>query len=171
MTTEPQNQSPGAGRGSSDVVTRRLAILLILTGAAFAADSMLGLSVAPKLWPVLPAVLAVGLIGIYAKRGGRGGMFLASGVYLLCFSAMALYCNFTSWARVAVLWPAFIAFLGLAFLVVFLSGGRRRGHLLLGMLLLSTAVVLWLFVALSGSYWWAAPVLVGVSLLAAERAR
>ncbi|MBC8373712.1 MAG: hypothetical protein H8E53_08980, partial [Planctomycetes bacterium] len=84
-------------------------------------------------------------------------------------SGLALYCNFTDWAMLAVLWPVFIVFLGLAFLAVFFACGRNRWYLLLGLLLLSTAVVLWLFLALSGQFWWTAFILVGVSLLVWER--
>lgn len=157
--------------GGNHVVSRRLAVLLIVIGAAFAVDSALGLSVAHKLWPLLLTVIAVGLIGIFVKRNARGGLFLMAGVYLLCFSGLALYCNFTNWGILGELWPLFIAFLGLAFVVRFFAGGRKRGQLLLGLLLISIAVVLWLFFALSGGYWWIAFILVGLSLLVSEKAR
>ena len=156
-------------RDSRDIVSRRLAVLLIVIGAMFAADSVLELSVAPKLWPVLLTIVAVGLIGIFIKRSARGGGYLGGGIYLLCFSGLALYCNFADWAMLTVLWPVFIVFLGLAFLAVFFACGRNRWYLLLGLLLLSTAVVLWLFLALSGQFWWTAFILVGVSLLVWER--
>lgn len=165
---ERDSESP---RQSPNVVTRRLAVLLILVGAVFALDTVFAWSVAVKLWPLLLTVLAVGLIGIYVQRGARGSMFLASGVYLLCFSVLALYCNFTSWGHLGELWPLFIAFLGAAFVAVFLAGGRRRGHLLVGLLLVSAAAVLWVEVAVSTRYWWTALILVGVSLLVWERAR
>jgi hypothetical protein len=160
----------GGQRGSHDIVSRRLAVLLIFIGVVFAVDSVLGLSVAHKLWPLLLTILAAGLIGIYVKRNARDGVFLASGVYLLCFSGLALYCSFTSWATLAELWPLFIAFLGIVFLALFFARGRNRWFLLLGLLLLSAAVVFWLFLALSGRFWWIVFVLVGVSLLASERA-
>ena len=158
-------------RGSRDIVSHRLAVLLIVIGAMFAADSALELSMAPKLWPLLLTIVAVGLIGIFIKRSARGGGYLGGGVYLLCFSGFALYCNFTDWAMLAALWPAFIVFLGLALIAVFFACGRNRWYLLLGLLLLSTAVVLWLFLAESGRFWWTAFILVGVSLLVWERAQ
>lgn len=157
--------------GGNHVVSRRLAVLLIVIGAAFAVDSALGLSVAHKLWPLLLTILAVGLIGIFIKRNARGGLFLISGVYLLCFSGLALYCSFTSWAALAELWPLFIAFLGLGLVVRFFARGRKRGQLLLGLLLISVAVVLWLLFTLSAGYWWIAFILVGLSLLVSEKAR
>lgn len=157
--------------GSNGIVSRRLALLLIVIGVLFAADSALELSVAAKLWPVLLTIVAIGLVGIFIKRSARGGGYLACGVYVLCFSGLALYCNFTEWAALGALWPAFIVFLAFAFLSVFFACGRNRWYLLLGLLLLSTAVVLWLFFALSGRFWWAAFILVGVSLLVWERVR
>ena len=39
---------------------------------------------------------------------------------------------------------------------------------LLGLLLLSTAAVLWQYIALSGRYWWSVFILVGVSLFVSE---
>jgi hypothetical protein len=157
--------------GGSDIVNRRLAALLILIGVLFAVDSALELSVVHKLWPLLLTILAIGLIGIFMKRPARGSVFLASGVCLLCFSGLALYCNFTSWGVLGRLWPLFIAFLGLAFVALFLAQRRSRWHLLLGLLLLSVAIVLWLFVTFSSQFWWVAFILVGLSLLVSERAR
>ena len=163
---QEQHESNG-----NDIVSRRLAVLLIVIGGLFAADSALDLSVAPKLWPVLLTIVAIGLIGIFIKRSSRGAGYLGGGVYLLCFSGLALYCNFTAWGRLGATWPAFVAFLAFAFLSVFFACGRNRWYLLLGLLLLSTAVVLWLFLALSGRLWWTAFILVGVSLLVWERVR
>lgn len=156
-------------RGSRDIVSRRLAVLLIVIGAMFAADSALELSVVSKLWPLLLTIVAIGLIGIFIKRSARGGGYLAGGVYLLCFSGFALYCSFTDWAMLAAMWPVFIVFLGFAFLAVFFACGRNRWYLLLALLLLSAAVVLWLLLALSGRFWWTAFILVGASLLVWER--
>lgn len=155
-------------RNSHDVVSRRLAVLLIVIGVVFAVDSILGLSVAWRMWPLLLTIVATGLIGIFAKRGGRGGGYLACGVYLLCFSGLAIYLNFTSWAMLTILWPAYVAFLGLAFMALFLAGGNRwTGLSALG--LLSTALMLWLFMAFSGQFWWVAFILAGASLMIWEK--
>ena len=158
---------PDSGR----LVNRRLALLLIVIGVLFAVDSALNLSVIYKLWPVLLTIVAVGLIGISTKRATRGDVFLASGVYLLCFSGLALVCNFTSWRHVHNVWPLFIAFLGVVYVVLHFARGRSRRCLLLGLLLLSIAAVLWVFLTFSGRFWWIAFVLVGLSLLVSEKAR
>ena len=68
------------------------------------------------LKPLLITSLGGGLVGIFHQRGRRESVFLGAGVYLICFSLLALYCSFTSWSRLAVLWPLFIGFLGVAFL-------------------------------------------------------
>ena len=156
-------------RGNQDIVSRRLALLLIIIGGLFAADSALDLSVAPKLWPLLLTIVAIGLIGIFIKRRERGAGYMASGIYLLCFSGLAMYCNFTDWSMIAVLWPAFIVFMGLSFLSIFFACGRNRWYLLLGLVLITAALVLWLSLSFSGRFWWNSFILVGVNLLIWEK--
>ena len=53
-------------------------------------------------------------------------------------------------------------------MALFFAQDRRRVHLLLGLLLLSTAAVVWQYIALSGRYWWSVFILVGVSLFVSE---
>ncbi len=144
---------------------RRLGILLILVGLLCAAASHFGLPVVYKLWPLLILSLGFGFIGIFAKRRARGAIYLALGEYLVLFSILALYCNFTSWSNLGHLWPVFIAFAGVVFatLLVF----RRRNHLLLflalSFVLLSASLLLMFFCG--SQYWWSIPILVGLSVI------
>jgi hypothetical protein len=146
----------------------RLAILLLVIGLLFALDTFLELSVVYKFWPVLVAMTGVGLIGIFLKGNARVPMFLAAGVYLVCFSGLALYCNFTSWGATAELWPLFVTFLGVVFVGLFCFQKRRRVYLLVGLLLVSLSVVFYLTLNLSGRLWWTIFILAGLSILAAE---
>lgn len=49
----------------------RQAALSIVIGALFAADTLLELSVAPRLWPLLVTMLSAGLIGISLSGARR----------------------------------------------------------------------------------------------------
>ena len=154
----------------ANVSNRRLAILLVVVGILFAVDSLLKISLAAKLWPLLITVTGGGMVGIYRKSGRRDVIFLAVGVYLVAFSGMALYLNFTDWGRIAALWPMFVAFLGLVFVATFFFHRRRRTVLRIGLLLLSVAFGFSVSLQWGTQYWWTALILVGVSLLVSERA-
>ncbi len=155
----------GGGRkamtASSDlesITYRRLGILLVAIGAILAAGSCLGRPFVYKLWPALVLILGVGYIGIYAKRRGRGVLYLALGEYLVLFSGLAFYLNFTTsadggsgWRNLGHLWPLFMAFLAVVFGTVFIVGRRGRFVLFLALLLLVSAVFSFLVLFLGGA--------------------
>jgi len=155
----------------SAITSMRMGVLLLILGAGFGLDSFLRLGVAPKGWPLLFTVQALGFLGMYRKSCGRGSGFLVAGVYMACFSLLALYCNVTSWAHLSRLWPLFITFLGLAFLALFTFGGRMRRNLLVGLGLLSLSLVFLVVGTLGGQYWWTVLIFAGLSILASEVAR
>jgi hypothetical protein len=144
---------------------RRLGLLLIAIGLACAAGSHLGFPVAYKLWPLLTLSLGIGFVGIFARSRTRGVVYLALGEYLILFSGLALYCNFTSWRNLGQLWPLFIAFLGVVFasLLVFRRGSRLLPFLALLFLFLSAS--LFLIYIYGSQYWWSIPVVVGLAVL------
>jgi len=147
---------------------RRLAFLLILIGLLFAVDSIFHLSIVYKFWPIVIALLGTGLIGIYVKRKARGPVYLAAGEYLILFSGLALYCNFTSWGKMIHLWPAFIAFLGLVFITLFFFYRGTRFLLLIGLLLLSLFIIFIVVSSLGSTFWWIVFILVGLSILISD---
>jgi len=151
------------------ITSRRLGLFFIVVGSVFAADSLLDLDVASHLWPLLLAMPALGFLGMYRQGGGRDAAFLVVGVYLGCFSILALYCSLTSWAELAEIWPLFITFLGVVFLALFQFRSRKRSHLLVGLILVSLSVVFLVVLTLGMRYWWTVLVLAGASILLAER--
>ena len=155
--------------GLTKPVLVRLGVLLIVIGILLAVDTFFQLSVIYKFWPLLIAMLGGGLIAIFLKGRSRVSMFLVTGVYLLCFSVLALFCNFTTWAAMASLWPLFITFLGLVFIALFMFQQRRHGYLLTGLLLVSISVVFCVNLALGSDWWWTVFVLAGLSILVAEQ--
>ena len=157
---------------SADAVGyHRLALMLVVMGLLFGVDTLAGIAVIWRLWPLLITILGIGFVGIFARRGRREATYLAVGVYLICFSGLAIYCSFTTWTALAWLWPLFIAFMGLTLLAVVTFCRRGRLMLLLGLLLVSLSAVFFFVFALSPAYWWVIFVLAGISILIAERAR
>ncbi|MFW6114279.1 MAG: hypothetical protein ACOC7K_00895 [bacterium] len=147
----------------------RLGILLVVIGILLALDTFFQLAIVDKLWPLLIAMVGGGLIAIFLKGNARVPTFLVVGVYLLCFSGLALFCNFTTWAAMASLWPLFITFLGVVFLALYVFREKRHGYLLAGLLLVSISVVFCVNLALDSDWWWTIFVLAGVSILVAEQ--
>jgi len=153
----------------ADTTFNRFAVLLIIVGLLFAADSLFNIHFLHKLWPVVITVLGIGFIGIYFRQRTGSNLYLAVGEYLVCFSALALYCNFTSWRCLSYLWPLFIMFPGIILLTVSLLRKKNRILLLAGFLLISLAVFFLLIFSVSIKYWWSIFVLVGLSILAAGK--
>jgi len=156
------------GSGLTGPTARRLGLLLIVIGVLLALDTLLDLAVIYRLWPVLVAMVGVGLIGIFFKGQSRVPVFLAAGVYLVCFSGLALFCSFTSWAATANLWPLFITFLGVVFVALFFFHEKRHVYLLTGLLLISVSAVFCVILAAGAEWWWTIFILAGLSILAAE---
>ncbi len=149
----------------------RFSLLLIGIGLLLSLDTVLGRPIVYKFWPLLIAVAAVGFIGIFISRNRREPSFLGLGVYLACFAVLALYCNFTSWASLKLLWPLFIAALGLSFFAMLFFARKKYPFLLLSLLFFSLSAVFFVVFSLGGQYWWIVFILVGLSILVAERIR
>ncbi|MBN1854640.1 MAG: hypothetical protein JW829_18050 [Pirellulales bacterium] len=150
---------------------KRLAFLLILIGLLIALDTFLKLDVIYRLWPILIAMVGGGLIGIFYHGNSQVPMFLVTGVYLLCFSGLALYCSFTSWTAMARLWPLFITFLGVVFLALCTIREKRRMVLLAGLLLISLSAMFSVTQSFGAGWWWIILILVGLSILVAEKVK
>jgi drug/metabolite transporter (DMT)-like permease len=98
-------------------------------------------------------------------------IFLVAGVYLLCFSGLALFCSFTSWAAMASLWPLFVTFLGVVLVALFFFREKRRAYLLTGLLLISLSAVFSVTQTFGAHWWWTILILAGLSILVAEKAK
>ena len=147
----------------------RLAVLLITIGLLIAIEPYMKISIVNKLWPVLTVILGIGLIGIFVKRRTSGSLYLAFGEYLILFSGLALYCNFTSWKNMTRFWPFFIGFLGIVFLTLLFFNTQRRVLLFLGLLLVSLSISFYFVFALDVRFWWTIFVLVGLNIFVSVR--
>ena len=142
----------------------RLAVLFIVSGLLLAVDSLLKLNIIYKLWPLLILILGTGFTGVYLKQKPRGVFCLVIGEYLLLFSLMALYFNFTTWRSISVLWPLFVAFLGLIFVSLYLFGKKNKLSLFVGLLFISLSFFFFIIFSTSGQYWWIVLILIGLSI-------
>jgi CDP-diglyceride synthetase len=149
----------------------RFAILLFIIGGLFGADSLFHLSVAYKLWPLIITILGIGFIGIFRKRDRKEALYLTVGIYLICFSGLALWCDFTRWGTLKTFWPLFIAFLGIALTLAYTICNKTYLWLLIGLLLISTSVVFFFVFSISHDLWWTVFLLAGMSVWIAERDR
>ncbi|MHC4504277.1 MAG: hypothetical protein ACYTFI_13305, partial [Planctomycetota bacterium] len=137
-----------------DAVTyRRLGVLLIVVGLVAAAGAHLGLPVVFKLWPLLTLGLGIGFIGMFVGRRASGALFLGVGEYLVLFSGLALYCNFTSWRNLRHLWPVFIAFLGVVFATMLAIRRESRFLLFLALLFLLLSASPFVIFQSGSEYW------------------
>lgn len=152
-------------------VYRRFGILLLIVGSLYGLDTYLNLNVASRLWPIIITTLGIGFIGIFLKRGHKEPSYLGIGIYLICFSFLALYCNFTSWSTLAEYWPGFIFFLGLSFTFAFIFDRSKRLLFLMGLLLISLSIVFFFVFSISSTLWWTVFILTGLSVLIGERVK
>lgn len=160
---------PSLLKSSGPVSHIRLAILLIMLGLIFALDSFLGIPFVYKLWPLIVSFLSFGFLGIFIKRKRRDPAFISIGVYLLCFSILALFFNFTSWDLMLYLWPLFILFMGLAFLSIFLFSKKSKIILLLAALFILLPILFFILLSGSSEYWWVVLILAGFSIIISEK--
>jgi hypothetical protein len=149
----------------------RFGIMLAGIGAILAIDTMADLSVLYKLWPVLCTILGIGFIGIYLQRSRREASYMGIGLFIIGFSGLAIYCNFTSWSVLATCWPAFIVLMGIAMISGFIFGNRRPPILLTGLLFISLGVVFFMVFSLNHRLWWSIFIFAGCSFLIFDRVR
>jgi len=147
------------------VTHRRLGVLLVVVGLVAAAGSHLNVPVVYDLWPLLTVGLGIGFLGMFAGRRAKGTVYLAMGEYLILFSGLAFYCNFTSWRCLKHLWPLFVAFLGVVFATVLVFNRRSRFLLFLALLSLFMSASLFVIFTYGSEYWWSAPALAGLGIL------
>jgi len=148
----------------------RLGLLLTFIGTVLAFDSLVNIEM-HKFWPLLIFVLGVGFIGIYIRRSRREAMYIGIGTYLIGFSGLALYCNFTSWISLATFWPLFIGILGLSFTFGYFFGNRSPFLILSGLLALSLTIVFFFVFGLGQQLWWTVFVFSGISFLVFDKVR
>jgi len=147
----------------------KVGFFFIAAGLIFAVETIFKVKILYKLWPIILIILGSGLINIYFLRKKRDVVFFGMAMYIIFFSLLALYCNFSSWEYAGKLWPLFISFAGLSFLSIFISKPVNKIYLFLGLVLLSISIVFFLVFSFSSQYWWTIFMFIGISILASGR--
>lgn len=143
----------------------KLGISCIVLGLVFALETLSGSNLLYKLWPLIATIMGVGYIGIFHKRQCREGFFLGIGIYLILFSLLSLYCNFTSWQHLLFLWPLFISFLGISLISTVIFSHRNKLLLFLGFIVLSISIAFFGVFTINYRLWWIILILLGISIL------
>lgn len=144
---------------------RRLACILILIGVLLGVDSFIGSTVFLNLWPILVLVLGLGFIGIFSKGRRKGFTYLVIGIYMILFTALALYCNFTTWSILNKFWPIFIMFLGVAFIIICFANKSHKIMFFAGLLLIFLAIYFYAIFSITTNAWWSIFILAGICIL------
>ncbi|MBN1114621.1 MAG: hypothetical protein JXA66_04715 [Oligoflexia bacterium] len=147
---------------------RKLAVFLFMLGILFAVETYYNYLILNKLWPVILTSLGGGFIAIFFKRKKREPFYLASGVYIICFSILALVCNFTNWDLTRV-WPVFIGFIGISQLALYVFHTRHRLYLFMMFVFFSISVVFYLVFTVSYKFWWTMLFMLGFAMLISVR--
>lgn len=148
---------------------KKLGIVFIFLGLIFATETFFKIRILYKVWPVIITILGMGYIGIFYKRESREGFFLGIGVYLILFSFLALYCNFTSWKQLSFLWPLFVVFLGISFIAIVIFKLKNKLLLFLGLIMVSISITFFLTSSIHSKFWWSILIFLGISILVMGR--
>ncbi len=116
-----------------------------------------------KLWPSLVLLAGMVLYFYYfstrRKKNRTAVLFLAT--FLAVSSVPLLVMSVTTFEHMPVIWPAFVAALGIALLTVYLYGRRRKVNLWLSVLLMAASVLIWISFSLRSEF----GLVIGVSML------
>jgi hypothetical protein len=143
---------------------RRVGVLFIVLGILFGLETYFSIKILSNLWPLLATSLGAGLVTIFYKRQKRENIYLIIGIYIICFSITALYLNFTSWEILGNLWPLFLAFAGISFLIPYLLNNTHKLFLFTSIFFFSVALIFFLVFSISKSFWWLIFILLGISI-------
>ena len=146
---------------------KRLAYFFFSLGILFAVETYYHYVILYKLWPLLIASLGGGLISIFFRRKKREPLYLAAGTFFICFSILALVCNFTNW-NLSELWPLFIGFIGVSQLFLYIFYTHHKIYLFLTFLFFSISIVMFLVFSITYKFWWLIFILLGLTIILSE---
>lgn len=141
-----------------------LAVVFILAGVVLSLENMKIISGVSRLWPVFPLIVGSGFCILFFERKTRDLVMFFLGSMLCQVAIFFFYLNYTSWAKLAMLWPVFLCIAGLSFMTIYISS-RIRIFSILGISLILLAAVFYLVFGISHNLWPLSFVAFGGSLL------
>jgi hypothetical protein len=141
-----------------------LAVVLILIGIVFMLDNYSIVTSILIFWPILPLIIGIGFTLLFFRSKRKDLILLGMGVFITSNSTFFFYLNFTGWSLLAVLWPAFIAIVGLTFAACsFFS--KNRVLIYLAVFLIALGIAFILVFAVSTTLWPLTLILTGLSFI------
>ncbi len=141
-----------------------LALVFILAGIVLTLENMRVIVGASRLWPVFVLALGGGFLMLFVQRRNTDLALLYISTVFILLGLFFFYFNYTSWARMATMWPFFLTIAGAGFLAVY-AAGRDRLFLFLGISLIMLSAVFYLVFGISLQLWPLSLVAFGASLL------
>ncbi len=141
-----------------------LAIFSIISGLLLLGENYGLLPAVHKLWPLASGALGIGFLLLY-RRKKLESLLVGIGTYLICFSILALICNFTSWLILKDTWPLFISFLGISMLCIFIFAKRHILYFSIGSSLIMLSLVFFFVFSVDPLLWPLSLILFGISII------
>jgi hypothetical protein len=141
-----------------------LAVVILIAGAALTLENLGIISGVSKLWPSFVLILGIGFAVLFFDRKKSDLAVLWLGSALILLGVFFFYLNFTSWTKIAKLWPLFLGIAGVSFLVLY-AKGRIGIFLFLAVALIMLSAVFYLVFGVSLMLWPLSLVAFGISLL------
>lgn len=141
-----------------------LAIFSIISGLLLLGENYGLLPAVHNFWPFASGALGIGFLLLYRKKKLES-LLVGIGTYLICFSILALICNFTSWRILKDTWPLFISFLGISMLCIFLFAKKQFLYFSLGSSLIMLSLVFFFVFSVDPLLWPLSLILFGISVI------
>jgi hypothetical protein len=141
-----------------------LAVVFVIAGAALTLENMKLISGASRLWPAFVEILGIGFTALFFGRKKNDLALLWLGSALIFLGIFFFYLNFTSWTKIATLWPLFLGIAGASFFILY-TKGRVSIFLFLAVALIMLCVVFYLVFGVALMLWPLSLVAFGISLL------
>ncbi len=141
-----------------------LGVFSVIAGIAVLGENYGYFPAVHRLWPLATAALGYGFLLLH-RRGRTDMVLVGTGVYLLFFSGLALFLNYTSWWELSWLWPIFVGFLGVSILGVYFAGYQDVLYLAFGLAFVSLCLAFFFVFSVDPDLWPISLVLFGMTIL------
>ena len=141
-----------------------LSVILILAGAIITIENFNIVNGVSRHWPVLLIILGTGFLILFFQRLQQDITMMWLGSFIAMLGLFFYYLNFTGWKRLGHDWPAFLAIIGMSFLLISVFR-RKMVYILSSLSFITLFLIFFLVFTISSKFWPLALLLLGVDLL------
>jgi hypothetical protein len=141
-----------------------LAIVFISAGTVLTLENIHILSGASRVWPGFLLIVGAGFFMLFFERKGDDAVLLFLGTAMSLLGLFFFYLNYSTWTRMATLWPLFLGIAGTSFFSIYFCN-RDRFFLFIALALIMLAALFLIVFGVSLHLWPLSLVAFGVSLL------